>query len=344
MMDEQRFREEAGMLGYNIVRTTHHLFAVLRGLEFVRDEQTALYAQLTPEVLNSDTRISLNPSYLDGHPSILGDHPLDELTRDGAVEQFAYRAWVVEIFSLWEHEHRPQSKRAVGAAGIYPQLNVMNDLRHIRNDLLHAHGMATKEHCGKCEVLRWFQPGEPMTFRMSHVLDFVHQMGCLGFGFTETTSGYRSYSWGNNSRNQLRSRRPAPKIISLRTQPIVHHNTNELWAGVSVVYDNAFHAQIARPARRKYSDQAFSQLRSRLALMRITENGDLVGPDPWMGMSGRNSYLAAIDEQERRTRGEEPSTDFPQEGFHGPWIKFASHEQPAGESDDRDTRGSSNLS
>lgn len=325
MADEQRMGEEIGMLYYDITRATRHLFAILHGLEFVRDEQREWYSPLPPEILSSGMRVPLRPSYIDCQPDVADHHPLEDLERDGAVEQLAYRAWVVEVYSRWEHEFRPRFKAAVGPTGILPQINVMNDLRHIRNDLIHAHGQATKEHCGKCEVLRWFQPEEQMIFSTRHVLDFVHQMGCMGGIFaTETASGYRVSSWGDGVPAQMRTRHPEPTIISLRTEAVMHEETNELWATVSVVYDNGFHLYTGRPTGWQRSDQAFEELRSLLSQMHIAENGDVIGPELWLCMSGRGSYLAAIDERESAARGDKPPTGFPKHGAPGgPWVKFA---------------------
>lgn len=317
-------REEIGMLYYDITRATRHLFATLHGLEFVRDEQRQWYSTMTPETLNAGMRVPLKPSYLDCQPDVLDRHPLEDLERDGAVEQFAYRAWIVEVYSRWEHGFRPQFKAAVGPVGIPPQINVMNDLRHIRNDLIHAHGQATKEHCGKCEVLRWFEPGEQMIFSTRHVLDLAHQIGCMGIFPTETASGYRIARWTDlGIPAQMRTRHPAPKIVSLRTEPVVHEETDELWATVSVVYDNGFRLQSARPTGWQRSEQAFGELRRLLSQMYVAANGDVIGPEPWLCMSGRGSYLAAIDDLEGKARGEGPPMDFPKQGFPGPWVKFA---------------------
>lgn len=240
MIDADKLKEELKMFGYDIARTTLHLFAVLRGLELVRNEQRSLYAQLGSAAHQGSPRFPLKPSALDAEFLVLGHDPLDELHPDGAIEQFAYQAWVVKIVSRWEHERRPQSRAALGPGVSSPEMDVMGDLRHIRNDLVHAHGRATKDHCGKCKVLRWFEPEEQMTLRLAHVLDFIHQSGFLEPMSVATSDGDRMFLWGGGTPDVLRGRRPVPKIVSLRTEPIPHHNTNELWAGVSVVYDNGF--------------------------------------------------------------------------------------------------------
>lgn len=324
MADEQRMTEEMGMFYYDVIRVTRHLFATLHGLEFVRDEQQQLYRPLTPETLSAGMRVPLKPSYLDCQPHVGEHHPLEDLERNGAVEQFAYRAWIVEVYSRWEHRFRPQFKAAVGPTGIPPEINVMNDLRHIRNNLIHAQGQATKEHCGKCEVLRWFELGEQMIFGTRHVLDFAHQIGCMGVFAIATASGYRVSHWTNiGIPDQMRTRHPDPTIVSLRTEPVPHEETGELWAAVSVVYDNGLRLQSARPTGWQRSEQAFGELRKLLSQMHVDANGDVIGPEPWLCMSGRESYLAAIDEIEGKPRDDERPMGFPKQGFYGPWIKFA---------------------
>ena len=37
--------------------------------------------------------------------------------------------------------------------------------------------IASEEETGKCKVLRWFKPGEPMILGMRHVFDFLNQLG-----------------------------------------------------------------------------------------------------------------------------------------------------------------------
>ena len=310
-------------LAYDIARATLHLFAILRGLEYVRQEQGNLYAQVMPED-QANTRFQLKPSYMDGHPMVADPHhPLDDLKIGGAVEQLAYRAWIVDVFSRWEHGFRPQMKEAAGTRGIYAQINVMNDLRYIRHDILHAHAIASNAQYNNCEVLRWFEHGQPMIFQMKHVLDAVHQMGWLRFIGGFTSDGSRVATWENTPRDELRRRQPVPKIISLKTQLVPHHETNEIWAGFSIVYDNGFLTQPMFPTGRQASDQAFDDLKSLLEQVRITEDGDLTGPEPWLCMSGRRLYPAAIDQLERHARGDEPPKYLPKDDLSGPWIKIS---------------------
>ena len=319
--DVERINELGILLGYDVTRATLHLFAVLRGLELVRQEQSSFYAELAPES-QAGTRGPLKPSYMDGYPLVFDPHhPLDDLEIGGAVEQSAYRAWIIGIFSRWETEFRPQLKKAMGPHGIPAEFNVMNDIRHIRNDLVHAHGRATAEHCGKCEVLRWFEPGQPMIFQMKHILDAVHQMGWFGFIAGLTSDGSRGASWGSASPDELRRRQPAPKIISFCPHILHHPDTNEIWVGASVIYDNGFHARSALPTGRQASEQADRELRSLLDQVRITEDGDLKGPVPWLSMSGRGTYLATVDDRMRQLHGGEPPEEVPLESLSGPWIK-----------------------
>lgn len=83
---------------------------------------------------------------------------------------------------------------------------------------------------------------------------------------------------------------------------------------------------MACPTGRQQGEEEFHELRALLNQMYISDDGDLIGPEPWLYMSGRRSYFGAIDEQERRARGEPPSADFPQSGFHGPPIKLGRSE------------------
>ena len=103
----------------------------------------------------------------------------------GPMEQALMKVWLIDIYSRWESHYRTQLKREIRylRGAIRPRQQVLGDLGHIRNDLLH-NGIAKPKDIGRCEILRWFKVGEPMQVKLRHVFDLLNQMGWLGEGPT----------------------------------------------------------------------------------------------------------------------------------------------------------------
>ena len=51
------------------------------------------------------------------------------------------------------------------------------DWHKIRNDLLHHNGVASGPNSARCEILKWFEAGETIRFKLDHVLEFLHLIG-----------------------------------------------------------------------------------------------------------------------------------------------------------------------
>jgi hypothetical protein len=79
--------------------------------------------------------------------------------------------WVVAFFALWEHGFRPALAAAHGCDASELVHPVFGDLRHMRNDVVHHHGIATPENTGKCELLRWFEPGANIHLEGQHFVE-----------------------------------------------------------------------------------------------------------------------------------------------------------------------------
>ena len=81
----------------------------------------------------------------------------------GPIEQFAFRAWVTEVYALWESRIRTQFRNAANVENItraiLPEQDVFGDLGYIRNDLLHKSAIAGRS-ATKCKTLRWFERGQ----------------------------------------------------------------------------------------------------------------------------------------------------------------------------------------
>ena len=311
------------MFHHDVTKVTFQLFTLLHGSELVYNKELPLYNRGRPEARKWGIPYLSGPSYLDLYPTVLGTDILNILGRGGEVEQLAYRAWVVEIYRLLEERYRKQIEEAFRTDGVRdtipPVLPVMGDFRHIRNDLVHGDGKASEEETGKCEVLEWFQSGDQIVLSVSHVLDFIHHLGCFGFNIIHTGSELSRWRFGTN--DMLLSRQPVPKIVSVRTDLEVHPDSEEIWFLISLVYDNGFFSHHASPTGVKNSDDAWAQMRQLINEAKITPEGDLDGPVSWLRAKAQDIYPRAVETYARFLKGENKQ-DFPKEGFPGPWIKF----------------------
>ena len=105
----------------------------------------------------------------------------DFLARNGETEQLAFKGWVEQVYNcIWDSDHRNKLQDSLEGCGIIPpEADPIGDFRRIRNDLIHKHGLASTKNSGKCKVLTWFKPGEPIILGMRHVFDFLNQMGMM---------------------------------------------------------------------------------------------------------------------------------------------------------------------
>jgi hypothetical protein len=95
-----------------------------------------------------------------------------EFGDQGRAQRLLGHMWVVFVFSAWDQEFRPRLARAKDCAPNDLEVEVFGDLRHCRHDILHNGAVASKQHTGKNEVLRWFRTGDPIDIKADHILDF----------------------------------------------------------------------------------------------------------------------------------------------------------------------------
>jgi hypothetical protein len=105
----------------------------------------------------------------------------------GPVQTKLGHQWVVFVYSLWEHEYRLRLAAARGRAASEERYPLLGDIRRLRNDIVHHHGVATLANTGKCEVLHWFQPGETIRLDIFHLDEFLRE-----FPWQALADGYHS--------------------------------------------------------------------------------------------------------------------------------------------------------
>ncbi len=305
----------------DVTKLTYKLFTLLHGTELVYAGEFPRYSSLSTVERQWSVRSFSGPSYLDLYPRIFGPDILDLMRRGGEVEQLVYRGWIVELYRLWEDRYRRKMQEIFNRYddSIPPRLTVMGDLRHIRNDIVHGGEKATAENIGKCELFEWFEIDERILFDISHVLDFLHHLGCLKFGFIYT--GTESSSWDFAPMNMLLSRDPVPKIVSVRTDLEVHPVSKEIWFLISLVYNNGFFSQHAISTRLSDNSENMTKLLKQISAVKITDNGDLDGPQAWLKARAQDIYPGAVHAN-FKSNEDENKQEFPKGGFPGPWVQF----------------------
>ena len=99
---------------------------------------------------------------------------LEALRPGGAFEQLQANALVVLVYALWEENYRQKIADAIGVAKDAIACDLMGELRHVRNWIVHDNSVAPHDGRAKCPMLTqlWeFEPGElGITDKMLHSL------------------------------------------------------------------------------------------------------------------------------------------------------------------------------
>ncbi|MDE0539931.1 MAG: hypothetical protein OXH94_14545 [Rhodospirillales bacterium] len=143
-----------------------------------------------------------------------------ELGSEGRLAQLAYRGWVAMVAGTWE-----RFRRLPPLGGTAPDLprgmqtGVFGDLQKIRNDVLKNDAVAANGAEGKCEVLKWFRAGEPIVFKLDHVIEFLHLTALLptnNFVFCDNDGKTRMTLAWHPKENQLAPpwRNPPYRVVS----------------------------------------------------------------------------------------------------------------------------------
>jgi hypothetical protein len=149
--------------------TAAHTFSVV-GLRRISEYFAALprYPENPDPVIYIGTNPPNNPDtppYADWRLS----EALKQVEPNGAVEIRLGHQWIVFLYELWEHEYRPRLAKVHGRPVGDEKYDLLGDLRHLRNDVVHHHGVATSGNTGRCVLLsHWFQPGDLIRLEGRH--------------------------------------------------------------------------------------------------------------------------------------------------------------------------------
>lgn len=159
----------------NDVAGTHH-FAML-GIRLARDDFERASTHGDPE---ADYFVGRGAP---GTPESLaylrwqiGSIPA-RLADDGPVAAQLGQQWAILIYTQWEHNYRPRLAAALSKEPAEITDDLMGDIRLLRNDIVHHHGIATKDSAGRCKVLTWFAPDDRILITWERVLEFMEHAG-----------------------------------------------------------------------------------------------------------------------------------------------------------------------
>lgn len=144
------------------VKATAGLFYLLQGIEDVRQNPSL---PILPD-------LKIYP--------ILPEEDVSYLFSNEGIIQTAFKGWVCQVYNgIWEY-HRYRFKELFGGNAIDPETDFMGDFRRVRNAFFKAR-RASKDLCRNCKVVKWFKPGDPIVFKLNHVLEFLHQLSHLSY-------------------------------------------------------------------------------------------------------------------------------------------------------------------
>ena len=238
------------------------------------------------------------------------------LHSEGDAAQLAYKGWVVDIYSEWEVKFRRDSSKLaqeLGEEGYIPlEIDVIGDLRHIRNDLVHT-GIATEEHTGKCRVLNWYSVGDKIALSMNHVFDFLNHLGA--FSLTYNQDGSQEWFPFLLDEQFLLNRSGERKLVSIRRS---HEKDGKAYY-CGVFDDGVVLKTILTSDQLKGSKE-----------VEVSKSGDLVLPNR-MVVSPTGLYQTTVKKMFARykagIRNKDRSpgignSEDDTSGPWGPWIKF----------------------
>lgn len=239
-------RDVMGSFLYEVLQASSMVLFLVSSITASRRKQFVQPGVAHPLQLTGLPHLCVSPS--------ITNVPDDDLYgHNGVAAQMAYTGWVVTVYDqISETCYRNELADSFGERAIRPEMDVLGDLRHIRNDLLHNGGTARARHCGRCSVLKWFKDGDRMVFDTRHVFDFLNQMGILSLNsvFTDGigTCTFNVY----RDRNELLAWSPTPRLVSARTHADGQEH-DPPYKGVSLVFDNGVFANVPfmleRPSR-----------------------------------------------------------------------------------------------
>ena len=94
---------------------------------------------------------------------------------DGTNSRVVGNLCTVAIYSMWEDEYRGAIAASMKLASNHLLVPVFGDIRHFRNSIIHHRGIA-KNEVERCELLKWFKPGETIFINEVRFDQMIHEI------------------------------------------------------------------------------------------------------------------------------------------------------------------------
>ena len=301
---------------YDVNRATASLLYLLQGMESVREKELPPYDQLPSEIQYSFPNFAKPPGIV--VPLALGGksfNPHEILDLGGEAEQLAYKGWVVQVYDqIWEANYRNHFKDGYeGDDLIRPLSQPFGDFGYIRNDLVHNKGVAKDTGTGRCEILRWFEPGERMILGMHHVFDFLNQAGFMvPVGGFVPGGGHAAWTSLHLQESDFK-RGTTPTLVSCRGSLGEMDEDGTAYYVISLVFENGVYFCLA--IHDVTTSKSSSEWYTFVSKIRIDEDGRLRFPDGEV-RDCESLYAQGVDDF--LNHGIRPG-GAPQ---YGPWFRF----------------------
>lgn len=153
----------------------------------------------------------LRPGWTASSTTADADLILDALAYGSEHHAWGGRMWLPTFFSLWEEDYRHRLAAAHGCKARDFQIPFFGDLRKLRNDVAHRGGIARVDGAGTCEILRWFEAGEPIVLDHTHFREVIEKFPweALATKPSAAPAGRANLSTGIDSDLDLRVRQAA---------------------------------------------------------------------------------------------------------------------------------------
>ncbi|MFE7745121.1 hypothetical protein [Nocardia sp. NPDC057455] len=167
-----RMAPRAGMLAVQLIK----------GIQIPFLGQTYSYSPTrgrSPSVFDVCDPEGLRPGWTASSTTVAASLLLDALSYGSEHHAWGGRMWLPTFFSLWEEDYRHQLAAVHECKPRDFQIPFFGDLRKLRNDVAHRGGVARADGAATCEILQWFEVGDPIVLNHNHFKEIIEKFPWL---------------------------------------------------------------------------------------------------------------------------------------------------------------------